>query len=102
MNILEKIKTLKNDRNWSYYNLSYESGITQSTLANMFSRGTMPSLKTLIALCDAFGITLAEFFSDTAETARTFEEGELISYYRNLTTKQKYYLREFLKTFCKY
>ena len=62
MEILERINNLKNERGWSIYKLAEESGITQSTLANMFSRKTMPSISTLKQLCDAFGISLAQFF----------------------------------------
>lgn len=64
MDILEKINKLRLERGWSVYKLAEESGLTQSTIANMFSRKTMPSISTLTQICNAFGISLSEFFSD--------------------------------------
>lgn len=47
MDILDRITELREERGWSVYKLAEESGLTQSTLANMFSRKTMPSIATL-------------------------------------------------------
>lgn len=69
MDVLKRINQLRIDRNWSVYRLSVESGLPQSTITNMFNRETLPSIITLQALCDGFGITMAEFF--TEETAKT-------------------------------
>ena len=38
MDILERITELRKERNWSVYKLADEAGLTQSTLANMFTR----------------------------------------------------------------
>lgn len=35
----------------------------QSTLANLFLRNNMPTVPTLERICQALGITMAEFFS---------------------------------------
>lgn len=58
MDILERIKSLQNERGWTNYQLAQEAAMTQSTLTNMFTRKTLPSLTTLIAICEAFEITL--------------------------------------------
>ena len=68
MNVLEKVKRLQEERGWSTYKLAYEAGLTQSTLSNMFARGTCPTVDTLEKICDAFGISLAEFFEEDVET----------------------------------
>mgnify|MGYP003297414770 CR=1 FL=1 len=52
------------DRNWSIYRLSVESDVPQSTITNMFNRETLPSIITLSAICNAFGVTLSEFFAE--------------------------------------
>ncbi len=64
MNVLKKINKLRIDRNWSIYRLSSESGIPISTITNMFNRETLPSISTLELLCNAFGISLSEFFEE--------------------------------------
>ena len=64
MDILEKIDNLRKERGWSVYKLAEEATLTQSTLANLFNRRSLPSIPTLELICEAFGITLAEFFAD--------------------------------------
>lgn len=46
------------------YKLAKLSGVSQSTLSNMFSRNNDPSISTLEDICRAFGITLSQFFAD--------------------------------------
>ena len=89
MNVLEKIKRLQEERGWSTYKLAYEAGLTQSTLSNMFARGTCPTVDTLEKICDAFGISLAEFFEEDDRKAHVSkEELELLRKYRALTDKE--------------
>ncbi len=64
MDVLRKINKMRLDRDWSVYRLSLESGISQSTLTNMFNRETLPSITTLECICNAFGITMSEFFKE--------------------------------------
>ena len=74
MDTLRKINRMRLERGWTVYRLSEESEVPQSTLVNMFNRETQPSIATLEAICKGFGITLAEFFTETEE-----EKGEVIS-----------------------
>ena len=64
IDVLKRIDDLRKERGWSVYKLAYESEITQSTLANMFTRKSLPSLTTLSQICDAFGIKLSDFFKE--------------------------------------
>ena len=68
MDVLRKINKMRLDREWSVYKLSVESGISQSTLTNMFNRETLPSITTLECICNAFGITMSEFFKENSES----------------------------------
>jgi transcriptional regulator with XRE-family HTH domain len=100
MDILKKINQLRIERNWSIYRLSVESGISQSTLNNMFNRETLPSITTLECICSAYGITLSEFFKE--EITFSDSEQELISLYRSASNPTKEsiltLLREISKT----
>ena len=90
MNVLEKVKKMQEERGWSTYKLAYEAGLTQSTLSNMFARGTCPTVETLEKICDAFGISLSEFFEESdRKTHVSKEELELLRKYRALTDKEK-------------
>ena len=68
--VLKQIKNLCNERNWSLYRLSMESSIPYSTLNNLFRRGNVPSISTLCKICDAFRISLSEFFSGNRKNLR--------------------------------
>ena len=90
MNVLEKVKKMQEERGWSTYKLALESGLTQSTLSNMFARGTCPTVDTLEKICDAFGISLSEFFEESdRKTHVSKEELEMLRKYRALTDKEK-------------
>lgn len=64
MDVLEKIRLLRLERHWSEYQLSQESGIPQSTISSWYKKQVMPSLSSLKCICDAFNITLSQFFAE--------------------------------------
>lgn len=64
MDTIERIRRQMELRGWSEYRLAKESGLSQSTIANVFHRNTLPSIPTLESMCKAFGITLSQFFSE--------------------------------------
>ena len=102
MSVLEKIKKLQQERGWSTYKLAYEAGLTQSTLSNMFARGTCPTIETLQMICEAFGISLAEFFEGNEEkTHVSNEELKLLNKYRALTDKEKDAVRSMINALSK-
>lgn len=85
MDVIERIEQLRNERGWSVNYLAMEAMITQSTLNNIFCRHSEPKLSTLRAICDAFGITLSEFFSEDASSS----DDELVRRIRALPQEQK-------------
>lgn len=90
MDILDRIKTLQRERGWSNYQLTKEAALTPTTLTNMFSRKTMPSIATLTAICEAFEISLSQFFcEDDATPILSKEEVAFIQRYRQLSKKNK-------------
>lgn len=86
IDVLAKINRLRKERNWTIYKLSEEAMVSQSTMSNMFTRKTMPSLYTLDRICDAFGITLSEFFDNCSDDA---DESKIISLFRQLNQKDR-------------
>lgn len=67
MDVLAKIKRLMRERRWTEYKLAKESNLSQSTISNLFLRNTLPTIPTLEAICNAFNMTLSEFFMDEQE-----------------------------------
>lgn len=98
INVLEKIDRLRTQHNWSMYELAEKADIPQSTLSNMFLRKTLPSINTLSKLCDAFGISMAEFFIDSKQDELNFQSLEFIKAFKNLPSESQHALINFLKT----
>lgn len=99
MDAQKRIKQLMEERGWTDYRLAKESNLSHSTVTNMFNRNNAPTLPTLEAVCKAFGITLAQFFSEGAEPhALTPEQQELFSRWSSLTDEQKRLLLDLMNT----
>ncbi len=67
MDVLDRIVELRRERGWSEYRLAEESGITQSTISSWYRRHMTPSIPSLSKICDAFDITLSQFFFEDTE-----------------------------------
>lgn len=63
-NAQNRIRQLMAERGWTIYRLAQESKLSQTTISNIFKRNNQPSLPTVNAICDACGITLAQFFTE--------------------------------------
>ena len=86
MDVIAKLNKLRLERNLSVYRLAELTGINQSTLANTFSRGTIPSISTLEALCNVMGITMSQFFAENdTEISLSKEQKQLLESYSKLT-----------------
>lgn len=98
MDAKERIQELMLRRGWTEYKLAKESNLSQSTIANVFKRNNAPTLPTLETVCQAFGITLAQFFSEGSEAVElTEEQRQLLSYWSALSDKQKEILFDLMR-----
>ena len=90
MDILGKINYLRIQKGWSEYQLSLRSGLTQSTISSWYRNNTLPTIPSLQKICDAFGISLAQFFQEDDERQRILGEKEfrLMRYMEMLDPKQ--------------
>lgn len=90
MDILGRITQLRKERGWSDYRLAKESGIPQSTLSNLYKRENSPTISTLEAICRAFGLSLAQFFSGIDDSQQlTDEQRNLLESWVQLPQNQK-------------
>ena len=85
----QRIRELLTQLNWSEYRLAIESGLSQSTVANIFNRNTTPSVATLEMICKGFGITLAQFFAEGSMIELTEEQQTMFEAWRTLSPEQK-------------
>ena len=84
-----RIRELLEELNWSEYRLAIESGLSQSTVANIFNRNTTPSVATLEMICKGFGITLSQFFAEGNMCELTEEQQKMFENWRTLSPDQK-------------
>lgn len=100
MDVIDRIDRLMEERGWSEYKLANESGLSSSTIANIHRRHTIPSIPTLEQICDAFGITLAQFFADeTSSVNLTEAQMELFEKWICLTKNQKRIVNDIIEEF---
>lgn len=60
--LIDKINFRCEENNWDYARLSKESGVPLGTLLNIIHGNTKnPGIFTILKLCDAFDMTLADF-----------------------------------------
>lgn len=98
MDVNGKLNRLMAERGWTRYKLAKECGLSESTLANVFSRNTMPSLATLETICQGFRISLSQFFADEKMIEYTPELKELFEAWQYLTPEQKEAVLNLMKT----
>lgn len=99
MDAQKRIKQLMEERGWTDYRLAKEANLSHSTIANIFNRNNAPTLPTLEAVCAAFGITLAQFFSvGEAGGSLTEEQQALFAKWSTLTDEQKKILLDLMNT----
>ena len=89
MDVLERLQKLMDARGWSMYRLAKESGLTESTISNIYRRNAIPSIVTLESICKGFGITLSQFFAEGEMVELTPELQEVFENWRTLTPEQK-------------
>ena len=88
--VMGRIKELCAARSWTYYRLAKESGIPYSSLNTMLHKTYVPTVPSLMKICDGFGITLAQFFSEEDETVKlTKKQKERLEHWDQLDQRSQ-------------
>lgn len=90
MDVLARIRYYMDLRKWNNYYFAKMIGKSRNTVNDMFRRNTCPTLPTLEAMCDAFEISLSEFFMD-GDTAVHLNKSQqdILDVYRALSESNK-------------
>lgn len=99
MDVIEKLRQLMQEKGWSEYRLAKEAKLPPTTIANIFHRDTIPSIPTLSAICDAFGISLSDFFTESGKENDSLsrEQKSLLLRWEQLNDKQRSVILELLE-----
>jgi len=76
--------------------LAIESGLNDRTIRFWFNNGATPGLEALEKICDAFNMTLGEFFASNETTQHT---NEFLSTFNLLTKKQRDIILTIMKSY---
>ena len=102
LDVIKRIDDLMKEQGWSDYRLSMESGLSSSTIANIHRRNTVPSIPTLEAICQAFGISLSQFFAESSDMTQVYlteSQKAMFDDWLSLTEQQKKILSEIITEF---
>ncbi len=90
MDIIDKIRKLQGERGWTDYKLAQKADISVATLSSIFTRNSPPKLDTLQCICNAIGLTFAQFFLEDEKIEVLSEtEKEMLQVFRKLSPKQQ-------------
>ena len=100
IDILNKIREYRLERNWSEYQLSEQSGIPQSTISSWYRKNQIPTIPSLEKICSAFNQTLAQFLTEETDSAviLTKEQHELINNFNKFSREKQEAILHLLKT----
>lgn len=100
IDVLERITQYRLQRNWTEYQLAAASGLTQSTISSWYRKNLLPTLSSLEKICDAFGITLSEFFMTAEEDTcpNTVLQKKILKEVGQLNEEQQKAILKLLKT----
>ena len=99
MEAKDRIKYYMREKNITEYKLAKLSGLSQSTISNIFLRNTSPTIPTVEAICSGLGITMSQFFAgpDEKNVHLTDEEFQTFCKWMTLTQKQKSVIKELIE-----
>lgn len=103
MDAKERIKQIMKSKNISEYRLAKLSGLSQSTISNIFNRNTAPTIPTIEAICNGLGISMSQFFAEDTQTDvyLSEEQREMFDAWSTLTAEQKEVINDLIKVFNK-
>lgn len=95
MDVKKRILELMDKRGWTKYRLAKETGIYITTINDWFSgKGYTPSRESIVSICEAMGITVAEFYGGIEEHDLTNEQLVLL-----LICSLNFYIKEHLEQY---
>ena len=97
--IPKRVKELCSKLKVSKYRLAQLTDMSQTALGNIIKKESIPTIPTLERICDAFGISLAQFFAgDGMRPDLTDEQEEILETWDNLNADERRILMNFVRS----
>ena len=98
--IPKRVKELCSKHKVSKYRLAQLTDMSQTALGNIIKKESIPTIPTLERICDAFGISLAQFFAgDGMRPDLTDEQEEILETWDNLNADERRIFNELREIF---
>lgn len=99
-----KITTLLKEKGWTLYRLTKESGVQTTNLEKICFCNRIPTIPTIMKICNGFGITLSEFFDEEsiAISQLTFSEQQILGYFHAMTSEDKKLVSDYVHRLLKH
>lgn len=102
-NILNTITAYREERKWSLYDLAAHAELKSSTISTWYNNNAIPTIPSLVKICDAFQITLSEFLakaegSESVPVALTPQQMQIIEKWSILRPDQQEAVLNLLNT----
>ncbi|MDE5993912.1 MAG: helix-turn-helix transcriptional regulator [Oscillospiraceae bacterium] len=102
MDASSRIKQLMQMQNITEYRLAKLSGLSQSTISNIFIRNTAPTIPTIEAICNGLGISMAQFFCEDGVEEPVYltkEQKDLFNKWISISAEQKDVVEKLIKSY---
>ena len=97
--IAARVKELCEKYHVSKYRLAQLTGMSQTAVGNIMKMESIPTIPTLEKICDAFGITLAQFFAGEGRRPDlSKEQREIIETWDELGRDERRILIQFVRS----
>ena len=97
--IPKRVKELCSKHKVSKYRLAQLTDMSQTALANIMNKKSIPTVPTLDRICVASGFSFAQFFAgDGRRPDLTDEQGELLEIWDDLNADERRILMNFVRT----
>ncbi|MBR7082037.1 MAG: helix-turn-helix transcriptional regulator [Oscillospiraceae bacterium] len=88
--ILSVITKYRVSRGWTEYQLAERSGLPQSTISSWYRKNMIPTIPSLVKICEAFGITMSQLFASPGDTVTlTPSQTSLLDRWSRLSPEQQ-------------
>lgn len=94
-----RVKDICRERGISKYRLAQLTGMSLTAISKIMEKESIPTIPTLEKICNALGITLAQFFTrDEKHPDLTEMQSELLSTWDSLGQKERDILITFIRS----
>ncbi len=100
MNIIERIDRLRIKKGWSLSYFATQIGISRNAVQAWFHKeNVLPTRQTIEIICEVFGITLTEFYSEIDTNKLSAKEILMLEYFRKIPEENSEQVLAIVKSF---